>query len=72
MPVNATFIEELELFMAADVIKARRSTPGHAPGNKRGPDSYCTFKTCKQFIERMFGGKDSGGDTKRNAVVRNK
>ena len=72
MPVNATFIEELELFTAADVIKARRATPGHAPGNKSDPDSYSTSKTCKAFVDRMFGGKDSGGDTESNSVVRNK
>ena len=53
-PVDATFTEKLELFLAADVIKARRATPGHAPGNKSDPESYSTFKTCKSFIDRVL------------------
>lgn len=69
-PVATVVLEELNIYLLEDVTKARRRTPGHAPGNKNDPAGYQVFKVCEAFLDNVFAGKDGGGDTKTDAEVR--
>ncbi|CAB1096173.1 unnamed protein product [Ectocarpus sp. CCAP 1310/34] len=61
-PTMEVALQEMELYVSRDVINARRLTPGHKTSDKTDPDKYRTFPVVKEFLEKAFGGKHSGGD----------